>query len=72
MCLVCMHEDLVDSLKPHQVEGVQFLWDCTVETAARAKDTKGSGAILAHCMGLGKTLQVLFVATIQHMLRCIS
>ena len=57
--LVCMHEDLANNLKPHQVEGVQFLWDCTVESSSRAKETKGSGAILAHCMGLGKTLQVI-------------
>ena len=66
--LVYMNEELVSHLKPHQVEGVQFLWDCTVESASRAKETQGSGAILAHCMGLGKTLQVIsFVHT---MLSC--
>ena len=57
--LITMNEDLLGNLKPHQVEGVQFLWDCAVESVERAKTTKGSGAILAHCMGLGKTLQVI-------------
>ena len=57
--LVAMNEELLGHLKPHQVEGVQFLWDCAVESVERAKTTKGSGAILAHCMGLGKTLQVI-------------
>ena len=41
----------------YQVEGVQFIWDCTFESMEKLKE-KGSGCILAHCMGLGKTLQV--------------
>ena len=56
---VSMHKDVVKHLKVHQVEGVQFLWDNTVESVELANNTPGSGAILAHCMGLGKSLQVV-------------
>jgi len=37
---------------------VKFIWDCTVESLERLKKEDGSGCILAHCMGLGKTLSV--------------
>lgn len=53
-----VRRSLVPSLKPHQREGVRFLWDYTCESVDKIKDGKGSGALLAHCMGLGKTLQV--------------
>ena len=45
-------------LKPHQRGGVKFLWDCCCENLKRLRTSQGSGAILAHCMGLGKSLQV--------------
>lgn len=41
-----------------QVDAVQFLWDCVCETVERSKKGEGGGCILAHCMGLGKTLSV--------------
>lgn len=42
-----------------QVEAVRFLWDCVCETVERSnKEKGGGGCILAHCMGLGKTLSV--------------
>ena len=40
-------------------EAVEFMWDCLIESVERMKDGyEGSGCILAHCMGLGKTLSV--------------
>ena len=57
--LVEIHESLVSNLKPHQVEGIQFMYDCLFESVEKFKNgDKGSGALLAHCMGLGKSLQV--------------
>ncbi|KAG2464016.1 ATRX regulator, partial [Polypterus senegalus] len=57
--LVQVHRNMVTKLKPHQVDGVQFMWDCCCESVQKTKQYQGSGCILAHCMGLGKTLQVV-------------
>jgi DNA repair and recombination RAD54-like protein len=40
-------------LRPHQREGVQFMYECVMSL----RDFKGNGCILADDMGLGKTLQ---------------
>jgi len=40
------------------VEGVKFMWNSVFESLAQIKKSKGNGTIMAHCMGLGKTLQV--------------
>ncbi|KAL3879997.1 hypothetical protein ACJMK2_032269 [Sinanodonta woodiana] len=57
--IIEMDRTLVRKLKPHQVEAVQFIWNCCVENVDRLKKEEGSGCILAHCMGLGKTLSVI-------------
>uniref|UniRef100_A0A8C3P8L9 Transcriptional regulator ATRX n=1 Tax=Chrysemys picta bellii TaxID=8478 RepID=A0A8C3P8L9_CHRPI len=57
--IVQVHRNIVTKLKPHQVDGVQFMWDCCCESVKKTKKSAGSGCILAHCMGLGKTLQVV-------------
>ncbi len=44
-------------LRPHQREGVQFMYECVMG----ARDFDGSGCILADDMGLGKTLQSIAV-----------
>ncbi|XP_034037163.1 transcriptional regulator ATRX [Thalassophryne amazonica] len=66
--LVQVHRNLVTKLKPHQVDGVQFMWDCCCESVKKIQKSAGSGCILAHCMGLGKTLQV--VAFLHALLLC--
>ncbi len=45
---------LASVLQPHQLEGVKFCW----KTVATPKKSK-RGCILAHSMGLGKTLQMV-------------
>jgi len=57
--LVTVHPNLVKLLKPHQVEGVKFLWNSVFESLKQIKNSKGNGSISPHCMGLGKTLQVI-------------
>ena len=46
---------MVERLRPHQVEGIKFMFDCITGT----KDKNNNGCILADYMGLGKTLQTL-------------
>lgn len=40
-------------IKPHQLKGIQFMWRELIE------DEKRQGCLLAHTMGLGKTMQVI-------------
>mmetsp|Transcript_23960 Transcript_23960/g.63379 ORF Transcript_23960/g.63379 Transcript_23960/m.63379 type:complete len:827 (-) Transcript_23960:185-2665(-) len=47
------------SLRPHQVQGVTFLYECI--SGLRNIPGGGTGAILADAMGLGKSLQAISV-----------
>ena len=41
------------------IAAVEFLWDLLIESVDQVKNSaEGAGCILAHCMGLGKTLSV--------------
>ena len=79
---VCSGQDikvlpkLANTLKPHQWEGLEFVWDAIISRPARrdaeeddAEEEDGGGVhgcILGHSMGLGKTLQSI---ALMHTLR---
>ncbi|XP_011502086.1 PREDICTED: transcriptional regulator ATRX homolog [Ceratosolen solmsi marchali] len=63
--LVIVDKELVKRLKPHQAKGIKFMWDACFESLKQIEKSDGSGCIIAHCMGLGKTFQVV---TLSHTL----
>ena len=60
--LIFLNEHIGKRIKPHQIQGVQFMWR---ELVTDEKSLQG--CLLAHTMGLGKTMQV-YVYSI-HLLR---
>lgn len=50
-----VEREVLDILRPHQVEGVKFMFECVM--GIKSKEIEG--CILADFMGLGKTLQTL-------------
>lgn len=57
---IVVHPKLTKHLKTHQIDGLKFMFDCCfgkVTTTRRIDNSRG--CILAHCMGLGKTLQLI-------------
>lgn len=56
---VKISKELSKVLKIHQVEGIHFLWNTVFETVEKTNTTEGTGCILAHRMGIGKTLQII-------------
>eukprot|EP00730_Choanoeca_flexa_P016522 TRINITY_DN7827_c0_g1_i2.p1 TRINITY_DN7827_c0_g1~~TRINITY_DN7827_c0_g1_i2.p1 ORF type:complete len:638 (+),score=118.21 TRINITY_DN7827_c0_g1_i2:78-1916(+) len=54
-CPVVVDPYLGNTLRPHQREGVQFMFECLTGK----DDLDGTGCVLADDMGLGKTLQCI-------------
>jgi SNF2 family DNA or RNA helicase len=50
---VYVHEQISQRIKEHQVDGVRFMWSQIVTNGDVMQ-----GCLLAHTMGLGKTMQV--------------
>ena len=48
----------MDSFSSFQVDGIKFMYDSCYGSVDNLEKYPGSGCVLAHCMGLGKTLQV--------------
>ena len=57
--VVHVAESIEKIIKPHQIGGVRFLYDNIIESPSTYDKSSGFGCILAHAMGLGKTLQVV-------------
>lgn len=46
-------DQIARRIKPHQIDGVRFMWNQIV-----TDEKEMQGCLLAHTMGLGKTMQV--------------
>uniref|UniRef100_A0A183CEG4 Helicase ATP-binding domain-containing protein n=1 Tax=Globodera pallida TaxID=36090 RepID=A0A183CEG4_GLOPA len=50
---------LTNVLQPHQIGGVKFMYDNIIESLDAFHKSSGFGCILAHSMGLGKSIQAI-------------
>ena len=57
ICLDAMLTILLLSFQ--QIGGIRFLYDNIIESPERFNQSQGFGCILAHAMGLGKTIQIV-------------
>ncbi|KAF2203699.1 hypothetical protein GQ43DRAFT_411008 [Delitschia confertaspora ATCC 74209] len=55
---IYLHNSISSRIKPHQIDGVRFLWREIVTTG-----NESQGCLLAHTMGLGKTMQTITLLT---------
>lgn len=53
---IFVHDHIGSRIKNHQIDGVRFMWS---QIVTRDKDGASQGCLLAHTMGLGKTMQVI-------------
>jgi RAD54-like protein 2 len=56
---IYLASQLAHCIKPHQIGGVRFMYDNVIESTSRFSSSQGFGCILAHSMGLGKTMQIV-------------
>ncbi|KAI6175404.1 SNF2 family N-terminal domain containing protein [Aphelenchoides bicaudatus] len=56
---VYISEQLTQILQPHQIGGIRFMYDNIIESVNKFDVNAGFGCIIAHSMGLGKTIQVI-------------
>lgn len=59
--LISVDSKLVKKLKPHQAQGIKFMWDACFESLEKVNENSGGGCILAHCMGLGMYFQAKII-----------
>jgi len=57
--LIFIDRHVGDKIQKHQIEGVQFMWREIVTDGESS-----GGCLLAHSMGLGKTMQVYVYSTL--------
>ena len=58
--MIRLEAGLAGVMKPHQIEGLKFMFTHVSGgsvTALRKGSSRGRGCVVAHCMGLGKTIQ---------------
>lgn len=53
---IFVHSTIGHRIKEHQIEGIRFMWS---QIVSRVADEELQGCLLAHTMGLGKTMQAI-------------